>query len=437
MTGPARHRHILFMRTKLPLLHSLVAATVLSLAFPTFAGGFAKQKLNPHFWAEGAHYADFDHDGAMDVVIGPYWYAGPEFNRRQEYYPATEKFELRAKDGGKIVIPGFAGELSGRNAYSSNFLTYTHDFNGDNWADILVFGFPGKVTTWYENPRNQAKGHWKAHVVWNETNNESPQLGDITGDGRPELIAHARGKLGYVELNWEDPTQLGEFRAVSPPNPKRFMRFTHGIGYGDVDGDGLKDLVERDGWWRQPKNWDKQSLWKFHPVPFAPKGARGGAQMLVHDFNGDGLNDVATSHDGHGYGLSCYLQFREGDAVRFRDHRILGSKPEDHPQGVSFSQLHALDLADINQDGHMDIVTGKRFWAHGPSGDAEPNAPAVLYWFETRLKDGKLDFVAHQIDDDSGIGTQVTAGDLNGDDMPDIVVGNKKGAFVFINQLKK
>ena len=123
--------------------------------------------------------------------------------------------------------------------------------------------------------------------------------------------------------------------------------------------------------------------------------------------------------------------------MKFRDHRILGSKPEDNAQGVSFSQLHAIDLADINQDGRLDIVTGKRFWAHGPKGDAEPNAPAVLYWFETKLKGGKLDFIAHKIDDNSGVGTQVTAGDLNGDKMPDIVVGNKKGAFVFINQLKK
>ncbi len=409
----------------------------LTTSFTANAEGFSKQKLNKHFWAEGAHYADFNHDGANDVVVGPYWYAGPGFKKRHEIYPATEKFELKSKDGKTVTIPGFAGELSGRNAYSGNFLTYTYDFNGDGWADVLVFGFPGKDTTWYENPQNKSDGHWKPHVVWNETDNESPQLGDITGDGRPELIAHSRGKLGYVELNWDEPTKPGEFRAVSPPSPKRFFRFTHGYGFGDVDGDGLGDLLERDGWWQQPKNWDKKSLWKFHATPFAPEGARGGAQMLVYDFNGDGLNDVATSHDAHGFGLSCYVQYRKGDAVLFREHHILGSKPADNPEGVSFSQLHALALADINRDGLMDIVTGKRFWAHGPKGDAEPNAPAVLYWFETSRKGGKLDFISHQIDDNSGVGTQVTVGDLNGDKFPEIVVGNKKGAFVFINQLKK
>lgn len=421
----------------------IAAVLLLTLGFQANAApksterSFKKLQLTDEFWAEGAHYADFNHDGKMDVVIGPYWYEGPIFSQRHEYYPATEKFEIKSKDGESVTNPGYAGALSGRNAYANNFLTYTYDFNGDGWTDVLVFGFPGKETTWYENPQNKTDGHWKSHVVWNETNNESPQFGDITGDGRPELIAHSRGKLGYVELNWEDPTKLGVFRAVSHADPKRFMRFTHGYGFGDVDGDGLVDLVERDGWWRQPKDWDKQSLWKLTRVPFAPEGARGGAQMLVHDFDGDGLNDVATSHDGHGYGLSCYVQQRHGDAITFRDVRILGSKAEDNPQGVVFSQLHSLALADMNQDGRADIVTGKRFWAHGPAGDAEPNAPAVLYWFETQGKGKDLKFIAHKIDDDSGVGTQVTAGDLNGDGFPDIVVGNKKGAFVFLSQAAK
>jgi hypothetical protein len=35
----------------------------------------------------------------------------------------------------------------------------------------------------------------------------------------------------------------------------------------------------------------------------------------------------------------------------------------------------------------------------------------------------------------SGVGTQVTVGDLNGDALPDIVSANKKGAFVFLQRL--
>ena len=110
----------------------------------------------------------------------------------------------------------------------------------------------------------------------------------------------------------------------------------------------------------------------------------------------------------------------------------MGSKIQDSPYGVRFSQLHALALSDIDGDGLKDIVTGKRYWAHGPKGDVEPNAPAVLYWFKLTRKDGKVEFVPHQIDDDSGVGTQVTVGDITGDGKPDVIVGNKKGSFLFI-----
>jgi hypothetical protein len=81
---------------------------------------------------------------------------------------------------------------------------------------------------------------------------------------------------------------------------------------------------------------------------------------------------------------------------------------------------------------------GKRFWAHGPSGDDEPNAPAVLYWFKVvRTPDKSADFIPYLIDDDSGVGTQVAAADLDGDKLPEVMVGNKKGVFVFRHIARK
>ena len=157
--------------------------------------------------------------------------------------------------------------------------------------------------------------------------------------------------------------------------------------------------------------------------------------MFAYDVNGDGKNDVITSLHAHGYGLVWFEQKRdEAGEITFEKHLIMGQKPEENAQGVHFSQLHAIALTDINGDGLKDIVTGKRYFAHGSHGDPEPLAPALLYWFELVRKDGKAEFVAHQIDDDSGVGTQVVAGDITGTGNPAIIVGNKKGTFVFIQQ---
>jgi hypothetical protein len=160
----------------------------------------------------------------------------------------------------------------------------------------------------------------------------------------------------------------------------------------------------------------------------------GGSQMYAYDVNGDGLNDVITALAAHGFGLAWYEQLREGG---FREHIIMNKDPRENRYGVKFSELHAIDLVDMDGDGLKDIVTGKRFWSHGRIGDPDRNDTAVLYWFQlVRGADKSVDFVPRLIDDNSGVGTQVVAGDINSDGLPDVVVGNKKGTFVMLHEKK-
>ncbi len=387
---------------------------------------FTRIQLSDQFWSEGANFADLNNDGKNDIISGPWWWEGPDFQKRHEYYPPTTTFKLKLGPMTTIEVPGFEGGLGKENTYSDNFFVWPYDFNKDGWKDLLIVGFPGKDTSWYENPHG-ADRHWTRHRIFDETDNESPTFTDLTGDGLPELVCITKGQYGYALPDWRNPATPWAFHPISPN--KKYGNFTHGLGVGDVNGDGRSDLLEKDGWWEQPASLAGDPVWTFHAQPMGS----GGAQMYAYDVNGDGLNDIITSLAAHGFGLAWYEQYREGAAIRFREHVFMNTQPSDNKYGVKFSEIHAIDLVDMDGDGLKDIVTGKRFWSHGRTGDPDRNDAAVMYWFKlARGADRTVDFVPTLVDDASGVGTQVVAGDINGDGRPDIVAANKKGTFVFL-----
>ena len=416
---------------KRPLLAA--AALVLAAAVSQIAAeelrSFTRIQLNDQFWSEGATFGDLNNDGRNDIISGPWWWEGPDFKQRHEFYPATTTFDLAVGPMTTIKVPGFEGFLGKENKYSNNFFAWVYDFNGDGWRDILIVGFPGTDTSWFENPRGK-EGHWVRHRIFDQTDNESPTFTDITGDGRPDLVCITKGRYGYAEIDKADPRKPWAFHPISPDN--KYGNFTHGLGVGDVNGDTRADLLEKDGWWEQPASLAGDPAWAFHKQPMGT----GGAQMHVYDVNGDGLNDIITSLAAHAFGLAWYEQYREGSAVRFREHVFVNKDPKESPYGVKFSEIHAIDLVDMDGDGLKDIVTGKRFWSHGRTGDPDRNDAAVLYWFKLSRSGGAVDFIPYLIDDQSGVGTQVVAGDINGDGRPDVVVGNKRGTFVHLHQVR-
>ncbi len=366
---------------------------------------FERQQLSDTYYSEGTAIGDFNGDKIMDVVYGPLWFAGPDFKTSHEIYKPVPQ---------------------NRDRYADKFFAWAYDFNQDGWDDVLVNGFPGTAAYVFENPGQAGHDkHWTKHEVFDWVSNESPQLTNIVGNERPEFVCTRDGFFGYVSIDWEKPFGKWTFHPISEQVTAK--RFGHGLGIGDINGDGRQDLIHSKGWYEQPEKKAGESRWLSHQVSFSD--AYGGAEMYAYDVDGDGDSDVITSQAAHDFGLSWYEQIQNGDKRTFKQHLIMGDHPSLNRYGIVFSELHSVNLMDIDGDGLKDVVTGKTYYSHH-KGSPMWDAGAVVYWFRlTRSKDG-VDWVPHKADGEAGIGRQVVVGDINGDGLNDIITGGMVGAHV-------
>jgi hypothetical protein len=359
---------------------------------------FQKHVVYSRFVSEGAAIGDVNHDGKIDILAGNYLFEAPAWKPHLLH----------------------ADTLNPVPQYSTTFLNYSLDVNNDGWIDLVRFDQPGGICVWYENPKNK-NVLWKKHLILASAGIENPAFVDVDKDGRNDIICNdtLAKEVIWLKAPVVKNDTLWQRFVISRDEAKGTNRYTHGLGWGDINKDGKNDLFIKGGWWQSPSN-VKQENWLFHPANFGEDCAN----MFAFDVDGDGDEDIISS-SAHNYGIWWHEQKQDGNGnITWQTHEI----------SKLFSQSHGLLMKDINGDGYPDLITGKRYRAHN---DGDPGAfdPAVIYWFE--FKPGRSpQWIPHLINNNSGIGLSFVVQDINNDKLADIVVSNKKGVF-FFEQLRK
>ncbi len=415
------------------ILCIVLTTVLLSLSLPPLQAeddaNWVRIKLDERFRSEGVAAADLNNDGTPDVAAGDVWYEAP--SKDSADHVNAKKWKLH-----EIRTPG---EFVAGEGYSNSFANAAWDINKDGWQDVVIIGFPGDPFHWYQNPGDSGET-WQENVIWTSICNESPEFEDLNGDGTPEFIfgSQPEAQMGFVRIpRPAKVTEMFHFHAVSEPSAEPAekknrgldngtFKYYHGLGAGDMNSDGHRDILISHGWWQSPGNLRSADVWKFHPIrvksgdkeELLPKAAN----LYADDLDLDGDADLFLS-SAHEYGV--WWAENKG-AAGWELHEI----------DKSYSQTHAVETIDINGDGQLDYVTGKRFFAHN-GRDPGGNDEVVMYWYEVkRVKGQPPTFVPHQIlaGKGTGVGTQFEIHDMNADGKPDIVLSNKKGVNILLQK---
>jgi hypothetical protein len=342
---------------------------------------------------ESAGVFDVNGDGKPNIVSGAYWYETPDIHTQHA-----------------------VGEVPAIGEYYDDFSTIAMDVNGNGRPDFITGGWWGDTLRWRENP-GDPEVEWPEHIIAHTGNIETTRAWDVDGDGQLELVPNTPGGplVVYKLVMNAEGRATGEFTAHTVYAEKQ----GHGLGFGDINGNGRGDFVLAKGWLEAPED-PLTEEWVFH-ADFDLGG--GSVPILVVDVNGSGLNDLIVGQ-AHPYGLDWWEQRVDANGARAWIR---------HPIDPFNSQYHDLQWIDLDGDGQCELVTGKRYRAHCGRDPGAYDDVGIYYfkWNGESFSKQVIDYGPPGTG--KGCGIHFAIADLTGNGRLDLVAPGKDGLYWYEN----
>ena len=371
--------------------------------------------------------ADFNGDGKPDLVVAKQLTSTADLLPGQG--DGTFGSPTAINLGGTLAWSNTATNLRGTLASSSDdgaFDLLVGDFNGDGRPDLAaVLGYGLVSTSGLSVMLNQGHGSFQPPRVYQAGTAPSvAAVGDFNRDGRLD-IAVANGNTVDVLTGLGDGTFHGG-KILSSPSDISTL--------GDFNGDGIPDLITV----RDLMATDHGITVGVRPGlgggPFGPEqdydlhGYGGGNQfhtLTLGDVNGDGLPDLMAGLVG-GVGPAGHVLVlkRHGDGTF--------ESPIDLPLG-DYRMPVETTLGDVNGDGKPDIITVFR---QEPSNTNITMGASVMLGHGDGTFDAPVDLPgSNSVPDFAGIASSVAVGDVNGDGKPDLALteGATDTVLIYLN----
>lgn len=353
---------------------------------------FEKHVINADSKYEAATIVDLNNDGQKDIFCGSYWYQAPNWQKH------------------------FVRNIREESEYFVDFAAFPVDVDGDGWTDIIGASWHDRDVYWLKNPGDE-NTEWPFFRVDQPGNIETLLTADVNGDGKMDILPNAVRALVWYEYQ-KDPFAENGVKWIK--HQLQNSAAGHGLGAGDINGDGRTDVVVPTGWLEQPENINNE--WSLHR-DF--ELTRASIPILVFDVDDDDDADLIWGI-GHGYGVYWMEQALDAAGKRVWKQREID---------VEWSQAHYPLLADVNMDGKLELVTGKRFRSHN-GHDPGGSDPLCVYYYKYNSPNKKWDRFVINDDGNVGFGIFTAAEDIDGDGDVDILCPGKSGLYLMENLIK-